>query len=110
MRASVHPDHHWRTVLPRADGVGNRVSLHRLGGVPDSDPEGSLHEVEHRQSLALPLDHRILGLVVAERADSSLLVQRDAGIVDRYRIASEVLIASRAPRSGHIDLRVGRSW
>ena len=105
MGTSVHPDDEGRAVLPRADRVGNRRSLYRLGGVPNPDTKGTLHEVERRQSLALPLDHRILGLVVAERPDSSLLVQRDAGVIHRYRVASEVLVASGAPRSGYVDLR-----
>src|SRR5678810_24157 len=110
MRTSVHPDDERRAVLPRPDRIGNRVSLYRLGGVPDPDAERSLHEVEHRQSLALPLDHRILGFVVGECPEAPLLVQRDARIVHRHRVASQILITSGAPRASHVRLRVGRSW
>src|SRR5215471_10071315 len=105
MRTSVHPDDQRRAVLPRTDGIGDRVSLYRLSGVPDPDTEGSLHEVEHRQSLALPLDHRILRFVVGECPKASLLVQRDARIVHRHRVASQILVTSGAPRASHVRLR-----
>src|SRR5215470_7402309 len=109
MRTSVHPDDQRRAVLPRTDGIGDRISLYRLSGVPDPDTEGSLHEVEHRQSLALPLDHRILGFVVGECPEASFLVQRDARIVHRHRVASQILVTSGAPRASHVRLCVGRS-
>ena len=81
------------------------VALDRFVVAPDLQAERALHEVERRPSLALPLDHRELRFVVAERPQASLVVERKPEIVDRIGIARDVFGIFRRPRADKLGLR-----
>ena len=91
----------------RADGVGDRAALDRIVSLQILQTERTLHEVERRPSLALPLDHRQLRFVVAQRPGAPLVVQRQADVVDRIRVARDVFGVARRPRADELDLRKG---
>ena len=107
VRPAVHPDGHRRAIFPRADRVGDRRALDRLGVAPDLQTERTLHEIERRPSLALAFDHRQLRLVVGQRPRAPLVVEREPDVVHRVRVARDVFGVPRRPRPDELGLRKG---
>ena len=57
VRAAVHPNRHRRSILPPADGIGDRVPFERIRFAPDPQAKWSLDQIKGRPPLALAFHH-----------------------------------------------------
>ena len=57
MRTAVHPNCERRPILPGADGVGNHISLERVGFAPVLQTNRSLDQIKGGPPLALAFHH-----------------------------------------------------
>ena len=112
MRTPVHPDGRDVTIHPPADSPGDQPSRDRIQHAIDGQTKRTQHDVERREVAALVFGQRHGGVLKAQSARSSLVVERQPQVIDRIGTRPAlhvVLVRAAGPVPAEIELGEGRS-